>query len=220
MKDYYNLDAHIPLKNFPWQEVYIGIAKSKKNASIFYGHDATESSTIPVDYMNDYASLSPEQRVWYRSAHTGMPLKGLDILLTHPVSWQGSWYRIDDPEYWKPTPDHANFKNLINWINNSGIFSGTGRIIFFIQLQHQHTPPHKDENPENIPEGYSQHREFIWLTPPHNPKKLLVNGKSVGNVAWFNSYETHETIAEDNIRWSLRIDGKFSSAFWKLLEKI
>jgi hypothetical protein len=204
MKDFYNLDTIVSMADFPWEEIHTGIPKCKKNASIFYGHDAHEEST---------KNLTPEQRVWFRTIKYGHPLKGLDILLTNPHEWPGHWYRIDDPTFWKPTPDMIHFSKLQSWIRNSGIFSGTGRQIFFIQLQNQCTPPHVDEDRTKIPEGYSHQREFLWITSNTNGKKLLVNGKQTGHITWFNNYVEHQTLPENDVRWSLRIDGKFTDRF-------
>lgn len=213
MKNFHNLEGLIDLSTFPWIEVYSGLAKSHKNASIFYGHDKTAGQDLNLLAEDSYTNLTPEQRVWYRAVGGGHPLKGLDILLTTPKSWAGAWYRIDEPDWWSKNGNAAHFPTLLEWINKINVFSGTGRIIFFIQLQGQNTPPHVDEDQNNIPEGYSRQKEFLWLTPPTNPKKLLIDGVHAGNLVWFNNYTTHETVAEDNVRWSLRIDGKFTSEF-------
>lgn len=204
MKDFYNLDSIVDLSGFPWEEIHTGLPKCKKNASIFYGHDTIEDSA---------KSLTPEQRVWFRTLKYGQPLKGLDVLLTNPQAWPGHWYRIDDPTYWHPTPDMQHFPQLTKWIQTSGIFTGTGRQIFFIQLQHQCTPPHIDEDRSKIPSGYGNQREFIWITSPINGKKLLVNGVQTSNITWFNNYVEHQTLPEPEVRWSLRIDGKFTPEF-------
>lgn len=220
MKNFYNLEGLIDLNSFPWIEVYSGLAKSHKNASIFYGHEVVAAQDLNLLSNDAYLKLTPEQRVWYRAVGGGHPLKGLDILLTTPKAWAGAWYRIDEPEWWSKNGNADHFQKLFDWIRTINVFSGTGRIIFFIQLQGQNTPPHVDEDKSNIPEGYSRQKEFLWLTPPSNPKKLLIEGERAGHIVWFNNYVRHETVAEDNIRWSLRIDGKFNSTFKERLGTI
>lgn len=211
MKDFYNLETVVDLTEFPWEEIYTGISKCKKNASIFYGHSNTETTDL---------GLTPEQGTWFNSIKYGRPLKGLDILLTHPLRWPGHWYQLDKPDFWVPTPDMAHFTKLQQWIKNSRIFVGTGRQIFFLQLQNQCTPPHVDEDPSKIPAGFSHEREFLWITPKENGKKLLVNGAPTGHVTWFNNYQEHQTLPENAVRWSLRIDGKFTDEFKNKIQSL
>lgn len=217
MNDFYNLEKYISLDQFPWMETYTGIARSTKNASIFYGIDNIESDELGLNAHKEFLTLNKEQQAWYKSVAYGRRLKGVDILLTEPKSWPGSWYKLDEVGFWRHNSNAAYFPNLFRWINTTEVFDGTGRIIFFIQFQGSKTPAHIDENIANIPENYSKIREFIWLTPPDNPKRLLINGIRAGNITWFNSYVKHETLEESNIRWSLRIDGKFSRKFKKMI---
>lgn len=215
MKDFYNLDTLIDISNFPWQECWAGLAKSSKNPSIFYGHDAQESRRLELNDNNLYVELTKSQQVWYRSFSSGASLKGLDVYLTVPQSFQGAWWKLDDGTFWSKGENAKYFPSLFNWIQNLHIFDSTGRIIFFIQLQNANTPPHRDEDIKAIPKNYPTHREFIWLTSPSNPKTLLVNGVQTSNVVWFNSYEIHETLPSDKVKCSLRIDGKFNEQFKK-----
>ena len=208
MKDFYNLNSIVDLTEFPWEEIYMGIPKCKKNASIFYGS------------IDKKLGLSPEQATWFNSIKHGNPLKGLDILLTNPIRWSDNWYQLESQDFWKPTQDILYFPLLQEWIKNSGIFTGTGRQIFFIQLQHQNSPPHVDENVNNVPNGFSKRREFLWITPAANGKRLLVNGVPTGNITWFDTYQTHETLPEPGVRWSLRIDGNFTNEFKKKITEL
>jgi hypothetical protein len=204
MRDFYNLETIVDLTQFPWDEMYVGIAKCKKNASIFYGHESQEWANF---------NLTSEQGTWFNSIKYGTPLKGLDILLTNPIRWPGHWYQLDIDTFWKPVPNIEYFPKLQEWIKNSGVFMGTGRQIIFIQLQNQCTPPHIDQDVSKIPPGFSHEREFLWITPRDGGKKLLVNGVQTGHITWFNNYQRHETIPEPDVRWSLRIDGKFTDEF-------
>jgi hypothetical protein len=217
MKDFYNLDGLINLSNFPWDEVHSGLAKSRKSASIFYQHEGALTQQLKLHLNADYNKLTAEQKVWYRAISGVKPLKGMDVLLSEPRSWEGAWYKIDSAVWWRKNSNAVNFPKLFNWIQNCDVFTETGRVIFFIQLQGQCTPPHIDEDRKKIPAEHANQKEFIWLTPPSNPKKLLIDGVHAGNVVWFNNYIKHETVAEHNVRWSLRIDGKFTSHFKKRL---
>jgi hypothetical protein len=203
MNDFYNLDHVINTDTVPWEEIKLGIAKSTKKASIFYGHD---------NARNNPTGLNLEQTAWYKSITDKKPLKGVDILLTAAKSWHDAWYKLGLGDHWAPTENLKHFPLLQQWISDSGIFKETGRQIIFIQMQSACTPEHVDENFDNIPEGYKKVPEFIWLTEPDG-KRLFVNGKQTSNVAWFNSFRPHYTIPEDGVRWSIRIDGVFTEEF-------
>lgn len=203
MKDFYNLSSIVPVESFPWDSVLKGIAKSNKKASVFYGYTSNDIET----------GLTKEQTQWYKSLKEGNSILGLDILLTTAKTWHDAWYRLTDKTHWVPTAELNNFPELIQWIRDAKIFKETGRIIFFIQLPFCNTPKHVDQNFEQIPDPYKVDPEFLWITQPTNGKELLVNGIKTDYVTWFNSYTTHETLPAPGLRWSLRIDGKFTDEF-------
>lgn len=208
MKDIYDLRKIVNIESFPWNEIPIGIAKSTKKASIFYGH----GYNIP--------GLTPEQQVWYRNITTSSPLKGLDILLTTAKTWHDSWYKLGLEEHWSPTHNLQNFSLLQSWIKQSNIFKQTGRQIVFIQLQNEHTPKHVDQDLNNAPEEFRNNSEFIWLTSENNGKKLFVDNVEVPCIAWFNSYKEHYTLADSGLKWSIRIDGFFTDEFKEQLKQL
>lgn len=201
MKDHYDLTAIVPMQTFPWKEAVIGMSKSAKKASIFYG--ATDS---------EY-NLTPEQSTWYSALTNRTKLKGLDILLTTPAKWSEAWYKLGQSDFWTANSNMQYFPNLQQWIASSGIFAETGRQIFFIQMQDSNTPDHIDQDPQKIPAEYNYQPEFLWITPMSMGKRLIVNKEPTAAVCWFNSYISHCTQPEPGLRWSLRIDGKFTKEF-------
>lgn len=208
MKDIYNLQSVVNTHSFPWDEIPLGIAKSAKKASIFYGHNY------------NIEGLTPEQQVWHKSITTGSPLKGLDILLTSAKTWHDAWYKLGYKEHWTPTANIQNFPLLQTWINESNIFKQVGRQIVFIQLQNSSTPRHVDQDLKHAPEEYRNNSEFIWITSPSMGKKLFVNDVQTSYIAWFNSYKEHYTLSEPGLRWSIRIDGLFTDDFKEKLKQL
>ena len=208
MKDVYNLTSIIDTTFFPWDEVPLGIAKSGKKASIFYGHN------------HNINGLTPEQQVWHKTITTGNSLKGLDILLTTANTWHDAWYKLGHQEHWTPTANIQNFPLLQTWIKESNIFKQVGRQIVFIQLQNSNTPKHIDQDLKNAPEEYRKNSEFIWITCPIMGKKLFVNEVQTSYIAWFNNYIEHYTLPESGLRWSIRIDGLFTDNFKEKLKNI
>jgi hypothetical protein len=208
MKDVYDLTSIIDTTLFPWDEISLGIAKSAKKASIFYGHN------------HSIAGLTPEQQVWHKTITTGDSLKGLDILLTTANTWHDAWYKLGHEEHWTPTANIENFLLLQTWIKDSNIFKQVGRQIVFIQLQNSNTPKHVDQDLKNAPEEYRKNSEFIWITSPTMGKKLFVNEVQTAHIAWFNNYVEHYTLAESGLRWSIRLDGLFTDDFKEKLKLI
>lgn len=208
MKDVYDLTTIVGSSLFPWDEIPIGIAKSGKKASIFYGHN------------HNVQGLTSEQQVWHKNITTGSALKGLDILLTTAKSWHDAWYKLGIADHWSPTDNVQNFPLLQQWLKQSNIFKQIGRQIVFIQLQNANTPKHIDQNLNNAPEEFRKNAEFIWITSNTMGKKLFVNEVQTSHITWFNSYAEHYTLPESGIRWSIRIDGQFSDNFKEKLKQL
>jgi hypothetical protein len=183
MKDIYDLTLEVPFDKFPWEEINLGIKKSNKSPTRFYGH--------PADAIG----------------------LGSDIFLTSAVDRKNAWYKLAEKENWKNNINMNNFPLLQTWITNLTFFKNTGRILFFLQEAGKFTPAHIDEDINRAPIEYQIPSEFIWLTNSVNGKKLIVNGNQAPYACWFNSYLTHNTIPSDTETWSLRIDGKFTDEF-------
>jgi hypothetical protein len=208
MKDIYDLRSIVNAESFPWEEIPIGIAKSGKQAGVFYGH---------YDASMD---LSHEQQVWYNSIVNSEPLNALIVLLTSAKSWLDAWYKLEIEEYWNSTPNIKNFPLLQTWIKQSNIFKQTGRQLVFLQLQNANSPRHVDADLNNAPEEYRKNSEFIWITSETNGKKLFVNNIEAPYITWFNSYLEHYTLPESGVRWSIRIDGLFTEEFKEKLKHV
>lgn len=208
MKDIYDLRSIVNTESFPWKEIPIGIAKSGKQAGVFYGHHDNNSN------------MSHEQQVWYKAVTTSSPLSTLIILLTSAKSWNDAWYKLEMEEHWDPTPNIKNFPLLQSWIKENNIFKQVGRQLIFLQLQNANSPRHVDEDLTNAPEEHRKNSEFIWITSETMGKKLFVNDVQAPHITWFNSYKEHYTLPESGVRWSIRIDGSFTDEFKEKLKQV
>jgi hypothetical protein len=208
-----DLTAHPSLKDFPWESVYEGLAKSRKTLTTFYGDLNSTKFTHTLD--NRWADR--DQWRWYNALRHGINVEGFNVnvtslpasLMHHSQHW---WARSHEP-IWEPTDNTKHFVDLQSWIRGSGIFEHTGRQTFFVQLRGQGSMTHTDFNPEAVPEHLRTPGEFIWITPPEMPKRLLVSGEPAPWCCWFNHFEPHGCPPESETRWSLRVDGKFTKAF-------
>lgn len=200
------------LQTFPWEEVYVGLAKAKKTVTTFYGdlHSTQYAHTF------DQRWADRDQWRWYNSLRHGVNVEGFNVSLsgcTH-MRWEDQWWaRSHQSEYWKPTPEAAMFPQLQAWLHQSGIFKSTGRQVFFIQIAGQGSPTHTDFDPLKVDAELRKPGEFIWLTPPERPKRLHVNGVTVPWCCWFNHFDPHGSPPEQDTRWSLRVDGVFTDVF-------
>jgi hypothetical protein len=212
MKDIYDLSAIEPLKTFPWESVYRGLALADKSVTTFYGDvHSTKMRGTDKDWPNK------NNWRWYNALKHGVQVEGFNVNLTGFVG-EHWWARNHEP-IWAPTANMKYFDELQAWIKTSGIFKHTGRQLFFIQLAGQGSPDHVDFDPNGVPGHLRAPSEFIWLTPPENPKRFHIAGVQSPIACWFNHFKPHGTDPTDRPQWSLRIDGVFTDEFRNTLPK-
>lgn len=141
---------------------------------------------------------------------------------------QGSWNDRSAPR--QLTPEADFFPNTVKWVEDTitnNIFESIGRVIFFhceadgIPFEHRDLDANNGILADN---DYTPHRnEFIHIRPntkksfyiwdPELKNKIYLNTRA----AWWNDQDWHggERIMEQS--YSLRIDGKFTEEFRKLL---
>lgn len=212
MKDFYDLTDTPSLVSFPWENVYRGLAMSHKAVTTFYGDvHSTEYRHTEVGWADKNSWR------WYNALKHGVNVEGFNVNVTTFIgpNW---WARNHERDVWKPTINHKHFPELLEWISRSGIFNHTGRILFFIQLAGAGSPQHTDFNPMEVPEHLREPSEFLWITPPDNPKTLIVNGVAAPRACWFNHFKPHSSAPSNRPQWSLRIDGVFNKDFRERLK--
>lgn len=202
------------LSNFPWEEVYVGLAKARKTVTTFYG----DIHSTQYTHTFDERWTDRDQWRWYNSLRHGVNVEGFNVSLSSctNMSYTNQWWaRSHQSAFWKPTAEAALFPQLQQWIRESGIFTETGRKVFFIQIAGQGSPIHTDFDPSKVSPELRKPGEFIWLTPPQLPKRLTVDGQPAPWCCWFNHFSPHGSQPETDTRWSLRIDGVFTEEFRK-----
>jgi hypothetical protein len=202
----YDFTSAPMLQSFPWEETFVGLARANKTITTFYGDEHSKRHDT-----NDQRWKDRNEWRWYNVLRDGLTVEGFNVNVTSFIG-EHWWARIHEP-VWLETVNAQYFDPLLQWITDSGIFNHTGRILFFIQLQNQGSPQHIDFDVERVPQHLRQPSEFLWLTPPTNPKKLLVDGELAPWACWFNHFKPHGTVAQDRPQWSLRVDGKFTDEF-------
>ena len=148
---------------------------------------------------------------------------------TYYFLWeQGSWDDRSAPR--KLTPEAKFFPNVVQWVESTianNIFESIGRVIFFhceadgIPFEHRDLDANNGVLSDNL---YTPHRnEFIHIRPntkkgfyiwdPILKNKIYLNTRA----AWWNDQDWHggDRIMEQS--YSLRIDGKFTNEFRKIL---
>lgn len=140
---------------------------------------------------------------------------------------EGSWDDRTAPR--KLTPEAVYFPNVVQWIESmvGTVFEDIGRVIFF-HCEADGIPfEHRDFDAKNgiVEENeYTPHRnEFIHIRPNTKKAMYLWDSDKKNKVyinsraAWWNDQDWHggEKIIEQS--YGLRIDGKFTEDFRKLI---
>ena len=123
-----DLRSHVDLESFPIEEALLGMAKSSKGVSTFYG-DKHHGNYDPEKF-GDRTTYR-----WYNALKTDSPIESFVVGLNYFFGdyW---WARFGEP-VWKPTANMAHFPLLQQWLVDQDIFSSIGRQTFFLNLPGQ-----------------------------------------------------------------------------------
>lgn len=195
--------SHPALGTFPWESVYEGLARAEKTVATFNVGPIQKYGLENVRY-----NMLPTNKRWYLAVKHGYPLEGFNVNVTEAITLPVAWFQCGDSKFWRPAANAKFFGPLLDWIEKSRLFTSTGRIVFFLNTPGLASPPHVDyvHNGVDLPKGVRQ-SEFLWLTPPDNPKQLYVDGQLAPWACSFDPMIEHWTTASDKTQWSLRIDG-------------
>ena len=213
MKSLYDLTAHPSLQQFPWEDTFVGLASAHKSVTTFYGDVHSTQYQHTAKGWKDKNSWR-----WYNALKHGVQVEGFNVNVTGFIGdWW--WARMHEANVWQRTGNAEHFGALFDWLRICGMFESTGRILFFLQLKGAGSPQHTDFDPSAVPVHLREPTEFLWLTPPDNPKQLTVDGQEAPYACWFNHFLPHGSAAADRPQWSLRVDGKFTPSFRASLEQ-
>jgi hypothetical protein len=172
-----------------------------------------------------YCSITDHESRNKFTRYLKMALGAYDPYIYYFLWEEGSWDDRTSPR--KLTPEATYFPNVVRWVENlvdQEIFENIGRVIFF-HCEHGGIPfEHRDLDAKNgIDIEFLHRNEFIHIRPntkkafyiwdPESKNKTYLNTRA----AWWNDQDWHggETIMEQS--YSLRIDGKFTEKFRKIL---
>lgn len=205
MKKWIDLSKHIDLVTFPWLSIPYGIARSERILATFTG-DAHQQ----IGYNPNKFRTREEWR-WYNTIARGIPVNGFIVPLNEAQDIPNWEFYTDEP-IWTSCKNMENFALLQDWINRQQCFKATGRQLFFIQLNGHATTPHVDIEANN--EFREDPVEFIWLSVLKNGKRMIIDGERVDSQCiWFNNSLPHWTETSDQVKWSYRVEGKFTDEF-------
>jgi len=154
-----------------------------------------------------------------------MSLGAYDPYIYYFLWEEGDW--DDRPKERQMTEESRFFPGVVNWIlqmKKDKIFEHIGRVIFF-HCEHDGLPfEHRDLDARHgINKTYPHRNEFIHIRPdtrnqfylwdPENKMKYGINTR----VAWWNDQDWHGGNRVMSQTYSLRIDGKFTEEFRKVL---
>lgn len=139
---------------------------------------------------------------------------------------EGDW--DNRPDERQMTEESKHFPGVVDWVlklKEDKIFDHIGRVIFF-HCEHDGIPfEHRDLDAKNGMNVVKPHRnEFIHVRPDTrnqfylwDPEKKIKYGINT-RAAWWNDQDWHGGNRVMTQTYSLRIDGKFTNDFRKLLK--
>ena len=175
-----------------------------------------------LEYYNDFKNYKQRNKF---TRYLKMAMGAYDPYIYYFLWEEGSWDNRTTPR--KLTEEAAYFPNVVKWVEKTitnGIFEHIGRVIFFVCDADGISWEHRDLSDEQGTQGYSPHRnEFIHIRPnlerpfylwdPENKNKHYVNARA----AWWNDQDWHGGEKVRRQSYGLRIDGKFTEEFRKIL---
>ena len=127
------------------------------------------------------------------------------------------YYDLDRTDLWHPTPDAEEFSELMDFIATLP-FEATGRMLIMYDDGGRAVTAHRDHDSIDLC------HEFFWLrTNLDKPFYMLEPGSGeklyvAGHSAWFDTVnQYHGADAHPGLAWSIRIDGRFSADFRRMI---
>ena len=144
-------------------------------------------------------------------------LPGSRLVFLSQSEREQDYYDLDRTELWHPTQEAEEFAELMDFIATLP-FEATGRMIVMYDDSGRAVSAHRDHDSVDLC------HEFIWLRTnldkpfymlnPETGEKLYVAGHS----AWFDTVnQFHGADSSGGLSFSIRVDGRFSEAFRKLI---
>lgn len=132
---------------------------------------------------------------------------------------EDSYFDLDKTGLWHPTVYAAEFALLMDFIRTLP-FQQTGRMLIMYDDCPRNVPAHRDHIETEVC------HEFLWFRTNLKKRFFMLNQKTnekryvEGYSAWFDSVnQYHGSDAVDGLSFSIRVDGKFTDEFKKLIPR-
>jgi hypothetical protein len=144
-------------------------------------------------------------------------LPGARLVYLSRTDGPDNYYDLDRTELWAPAPDAALFPELMAFIATLP-FAATGRMLIIYDESGRAVPAHRDHDEAELC------TEFIWLRTSKAKPFYMLNPETgerryvSGHSAWFDTVnQFHGADAADGLSFSIRIDGRFTDEFRRLI---
>jgi hypothetical protein len=144
-------------------------------------------------------------------------LPGSKLVYLAQSEREQDYYDLDRTDLWHPTEDAAEFPELMDFIATLP-FEATGRMIIMYDDSGRAVSAHRDHDSVDLC------HEFIWLRTNRQKPFYMLNPDTgekayvAGHSAWFDTVnQFHGADASGGLSFSIRVDGRFSEAFRRLI---
>ncbi len=138
------------------------------------------------------------------------------VYLTQSDSAQ-NYYDLDHCDRWSPGPDADEFAELMDFIATLP-FAATARMLIMYDAGGRAVTAHRDHDSTDLC------HEFIWLRTNRAKPFFVLNPETdercyvTGHSAWFDTVnQYHGADATGELSWSIRVDGRFTDEFRKMM---
>ena len=219
---YVDLTPHLDMVSFDALEEKItyNMAKNARYIEPSYTpHFSLMNKELP-GYLEERSNLKlkhPELGMpeinWYTKL-TGTATLGTQLVLRANKGYPNTYPSKHLNEYSVNLTPYEDFKFLFDWIDSQHCFDEYGRTMFWINEPNQITAMHTDYGNVNL----DKRDMFIWLTGRYQKRLVLKDDdtscETTSKALVFNTVNWHCSKGHsDYVSWSLRIDGKFNSAW-------
>lgn len=144
-------------------------------------------------------------------------LPGSRLIYLAQSDSEENYYDLDDCDRWSPSPDAEEFAELMDFIATLP-FAATARMLIMYDPDGRAVAAHRDHDSIDLC------HEFIWLRTNRAKPFFLLDPETdekryvAGHSAWFDTVnQYHGANATGELAWSIRVDGRFTDAFRKLM---
>ena len=128
-----------------------------------------------------------------------------------------NYYDLNEAALWEPSEEAAEFAPLMDFIATLP-FESTGRIIIMYDDSGRPVPAHRDHDSADLCHEFAWFRTnfakpFYMLDPSTGEKEYVQS-----HAAWFDTVnQFHGADAAGGLSFSIRVDGRFTDAFRRLI---